>query len=326
MVVSLELENFQSHQLTKLELGALTVVVGPSSSGKSALLRALCTLVNNPRGTTYVRAGTKLARVRVLLAGSDSVEGAQTHICIARGPGVNSYELILPNSQLVTFTKCGSSVPEAVSTALDFGHDDLWIAEQFDVPFLLSATGSRVAQVLGKLTGVSLLFAAVRECNRRASAAKSELRLRRVELEEVAAAAERYRALPPRRAAVERAEEALVEAQRLVARRDRLAGLMVELEAAQRRGSQVLVCAVPSSITAAVSHAEDVTIKYCRLRELINQASQIRSQVDRARRGVVEAEQQELVARSEYQDLLSSVGACPVCGAAREHQHLESVI
>jgi exonuclease SbcC len=65
MWASLEVVNFQSLKDVRLQLGKLTVIVGPSSSGKSALVRALRVLVQNGRGSGYVRHGSSSAAVGV---------------------------------------------------------------------------------------------------------------------------------------------------------------------------------------------------------------------------------------------------------------------
>lgn len=230
-LVALELVDYQSHERTRLELGSLTVIVGSSSSGKSAVLRALTTLVTNSRGTSYVRHGARLARVSAVLVGSDPVSACETRVTVLRSRDTSAYELARADDAPVCYTKCGTATPAAVTAALGFGGEadtGLWLAGQFDRPYLLDQTGSQVARVLGNLTGVSLLFAASRECARRASATRVTLKERRGELEEVTAAVERHRDLPQRLAACSAAQEALSVAQRAAQRRDRLAALVAE--------------------------------------------------------------------------------------------------
>jgi len=62
LIRSLEIENFQSHELTKLDLHkGLNVIVGPSDQGKSALIRALRWLCyNEPKGTDFFSCRCKL--------------------------------------------------------------------------------------------------------------------------------------------------------------------------------------------------------------------------------------------------------------------------
>ena len=45
---TLEISNFQSVEKADIQLGGFTVIVGPSNSGKSALLRALRAVVRPP--------------------------------------------------------------------------------------------------------------------------------------------------------------------------------------------------------------------------------------------------------------------------------------
>src|SRR5690554_5109154 len=55
MITSLEIQNFQSHKETLLEFEpGVNVIIGPSDSGKTAILRALYWLVwNRPLGDAF---------------------------------------------------------------------------------------------------------------------------------------------------------------------------------------------------------------------------------------------------------------------------------
>lgn len=59
------LQNFQSHKYTVIELDEeLNVIVGPSDSGKSAIIRALkWVLYNEPAGDFFIREGEREASV-----------------------------------------------------------------------------------------------------------------------------------------------------------------------------------------------------------------------------------------------------------------------
>jgi len=237
MITAVELRNYQSHEHTRLDLGDFTVIIGSSSSGKTSLIRALSTLANNSRGTPYVRHGAKTAQVSITLAGSEA--GAeQTQVSVERGKSTSVYELVLPGGEPTKFTKCGMATPEPVTRALGFGgvaDTGLWLAGQFDRPYLLDETGAAVARVLGHLTGVSTLFAAVRECNRRSAAHKGTIKDRKAELAELATAAQRHRDLPARREACSAAEAALAAAQQAAERRNRLDDVLHTVRAAQAR-------------------------------------------------------------------------------------------
>ena len=97
---SVTLVDYQSHQRSHLPLGPFTVIVGSSSSGKSAVVRALRLVAQNARGVSYVRHGRKQARVSVEFVDT-------TVVSVARGKGVSEYELALPGAEEPTvFTKC----------------------------------------------------------------------------------------------------------------------------------------------------------------------------------------------------------------------------
>jgi len=88
------IENFQSHQKTIVDLGQvgeLTTIVGPSDSGKTAILRALRLLLfNTPLGTD-IRVGSSFVRV--------SAEYSSGHIVIRERTASgnrNQYKIIAP--------------------------------------------------------------------------------------------------------------------------------------------------------------------------------------------------------------------------------------
>ena len=61
------LQNFQSHKYSVIELNEeLNVIVGPSDSGKSAIIRGLkWALYNEPAGDYFIREGEREASVTV---------------------------------------------------------------------------------------------------------------------------------------------------------------------------------------------------------------------------------------------------------------------
>jgi len=154
IIRSVKISNFQSHKNTNIDFagqGCLTVITGPSDSGKSAVIRALRWLFYNvPQGTDYITVGEDKCVVSVLLEGETVVERIRT-----RG-GVNRYTV---NGEV--FEGFGTNVPLEVQQAtgvrkLSIGDMTfmLNLSEQLDGPFLgKSVPGSARAKVLGKLAG-----------------------------------------------------------------------------------------------------------------------------------------------------------------------------
>lgn len=158
MITRIEIQNFQSHRNTVLEPGPggqLTVVTGPSDSGKTAVLRALRWLYYNvPQGTDFIRAGCTFAKVIVTLADGTEVERFRT-------PSKNQYVIRRPGAEPQVYEGFGSTVPLEVQEALGvrpvtIGDLELTLnlAEQLDGPFLgKSISAGARAKVLGKLAG-----------------------------------------------------------------------------------------------------------------------------------------------------------------------------
>ena len=168
------IENFQSHVKTIIELapaGQLTVVNGPSRSGKSSILRAIRWLFyNSPRGVSvpdpkermdptepsYCRSGATFIRVTAEYEDGHKVIRERTR-------SANKYIISIPGEvkpqELAGF---GDNVPLEVQQAtgirpLQIGDVELFLnlSEQLDGPFLGSKAVSAPARakVLGKLAG-----------------------------------------------------------------------------------------------------------------------------------------------------------------------------
>jgi energy-coupling factor transporter ATP-binding protein EcfA2 len=363
MLSRLRLTNFQSHRNTTLELGSFTVIVGPSSSGKSAVARALRVLVSNSRGTSYVSHGARSARIEGAFAQfeGDPLDG-QMRIAVERGSGKSVYELqIAGDDEVHTFTKCGTSVPDMVSAAHDLGDDEMWLAGQFDRPFLLDENGSHIARVLGDLTNVSMIFAAVRECNRRASGAKTRLASRQADLDSVRLAVQDYVDLPTKLASCAAAEAALARVSELDQRRSWLRVICDDVESASARAAQLRlqlrsVPSIESLVTAEsrrsrlaelVRTVEEVAARRSAIRlvsvpeispltvlaarrtnlrtvltELVRAEVSRRQAVDLAERARTAAEE----ARDRLGQALTDAGMCPTCGASSEHARIDRVV
>src|SRR6187402_3232806 len=165
MLQSIRCKNFQSLHDVDLELGKFTVIVGESSSGKSAFIRALKAVSSNQLNSDYITRGTKHSYVAV------KTESATVTIERDQG-GISVYKVAKTGSQESRYSKLNRQVPAEVTeilgitpSTLDEG--SINFAGQFDPPYLLKDTGGSVAKTLGELTNVSTIFAAVKEANRR---------------------------------------------------------------------------------------------------------------------------------------------------------------
>lgn len=199
MAIDVTVRDFQSIRAATLVLDGLTVVVGPSDRGKSALLRAIEAALFNRSGTQFVRYGAKSAEVGLAFP----VNGTSHRVMWTKGKDVNRFKVDEED-----YAKAGKIAPEVLKS---FGFRDIvigaklkddgkleggetirpQIAKQFDRIFLLDETGSFLNEVLVGLSRLSVLQRAGRICGGDLRTAKSLLKTRQGDYEAALAARDR---------------------------------------------------------------------------------------------------------------------------------------
>jgi DNA repair ATPase RecN len=237
----LEVRNFQSLRKVDLDLGLFTVIVGPSSSGKSALMRAFRALASNVRGSGVITRGQKAMAITAR---------TETHtVTLERTDRSGAYRISDGGTDL-TFTKLAGEVPEHVTAALRIDpvteRGSVNFASQFDKPYLLDESGAAVARELGELTNVTQIFEAVRAANRVRANAASTLKTRRSDLDVVKEALGGFQGLTDRVSLLEQAEKLDAELQSLQSRVGRLGTAITTLRITQRAIEKADVPDVPS--------------------------------------------------------------------------------
>lgn len=160
------LENFQSHKHTEIDLNEkLNIVVGPSDSGKTAILRAIkWVLYNEPSGDFFIREGESEASVTLIF--SDN-----TKLTRYRSKSKNVYDLTYNNGSQLRLEGFGLGVPHEIKEAVGIykinldGNEtrSVSLAEQLEGPFLLSEKNSTRASAIGQLVGVDVIDEALRD-------------------------------------------------------------------------------------------------------------------------------------------------------------------
>jgi len=261
MLDAIEVRGFQSLADARIELGWLTVVEGPSNSGKSALVRALVMLARNARGTDYITTGKATCTV----ATGSAEEGFAVRLTRTARRGGDEYRVKVAEVPAAkVFTKLAGGVPEEVSALLRIS--ELNIARQFDPPYLLTESGRDVAAVLGRLTNVSMVLAAAAEAGRRRKQLARDLKGAEQRRDDLLEQAQEFAGLAARRRALGRAEKALEALEATVASADRLrdligrvAGAEAAVEAARSAAARAeppsspMPMRLPSSTTARPS-------------------------------------------------------------------------
>jgi energy-coupling factor transporter ATP-binding protein EcfA2 len=303
VIDSVEIRNFQSLKSVKLELSKFTVIVGESSSGKSAFLRALKALATNPRTSSFVTYGQKMAVITAKL-GSDVVT-------LEKGEGHTSYRLFHDGEDL-TFTKLAGAVPEQVTKALGIkpvGDNSIDFASQFDRPFLLDDSGANVARVFGDLTNVSTIFEAVRESNRRKFAYSGTLKTRQKDIADIREEAKSFMGLKEKLVAISDAEALFAEAQAVLDRVNYLQGLIDDLEMAE-----MVLSRMPKAVElpdfAAVQKLQADREEFVSLIIEWKHAAKKFQDLDVTIREAAAAEKK---ADTDLHTYLTELGECPVC-------------
>lgn len=160
------LENFQSHKNSVIEFDSqLNVIVGPSDSGKTAILRGIrWALYNEPSGDYFIREGESECSVTIVF--NDG-----TKIKRYRSKTRNSYFLYDSNNNETKFEGFGISVPQEIidktgikKILLDSDLSSaINLSDQLEGSFLLSERGSTRASSMGRLVGVNIIDDALRE-------------------------------------------------------------------------------------------------------------------------------------------------------------------
>lgn len=192
----IEISNFQSHANTSIEpapAGGLTVITGPSDSGKTAIVRALKWLLyNQPQGDSFRRVGCDFVEVSVETASGQ-------HVTRRRTSTTNRY--IVDGQTLEGF---GNSVPaEAQQTTgvrpVRLNDQDILanIAGQLEPPFLGSSISAPArAKVLGKLAGTEVIDQASRDLGTDLYRSRQEAKRLDAEVEELEQQVAQYDYLP----------------------------------------------------------------------------------------------------------------------------------
>ena len=169
------LENFQSHAKTIVEpasSGQLSVIVGASDTGKTAIIRALkWVFFNEPQGAEFMRTGASMVRVTLDYADGISVVRERTK-------ATNRYKIIRPGTGEggpEVFEGFGGGVPLEIQEItgirpVKIADQELMLnlSEQLDPPFLgqKSTSSPGRAKILGKLAGTEEIDVAGAETGR----------------------------------------------------------------------------------------------------------------------------------------------------------------
>lgn len=167
-IAYVEAENFQSHKKTRVDFNekGLNAITGATDSGKSAIIRIIrWVCYNDPKGTEFIRHGSSRTTGTVGFTDGSSITRSRTRSSageyIVRDTKGNETELkgfgtTLPIEITNTHQMPKVELSTGVERSLNFSH-------QLEGHFLLSESPATRASAIGRLTGVHVVDAAVKE-------------------------------------------------------------------------------------------------------------------------------------------------------------------
>lgn len=312
-IKSLFVEDFQSHSKSKVELappGGLTVIVGPTDSGKTALVRALRLLFYNvPQGTDYIRVGRNMAAAAVELADG-------TKVVRERSKSINRYRIVKPGQSPQVFEGFGGSVPLEVQAATgvravtigDSLELALNLSEQLDGPFLgKSVSGPAKAKILGALAGTEEVDEAQRAVQLDLHRAGQEERRIADEIKALNARIAEYDYLPALAEQIESLESILAAVKEAQTRLYSLEVAKTKIDTIHEQRTQMLnILARWGGLAAAVSHVEYAEGALAKMQALSGHKTSLASIA---------------IQRSEWSARLTRWARLDEAAAAYEHAH-----
>lgn len=217
MIESVRLKNFQSHKDNTFHFtNGVNAIVGPSDSGKTAILRALRWLIwNRPLGDAF-----------------RSDWGGDTEVIVSiDGTSINRYKYNSKQGYKINKTDLkaiGTEVPEEVSAILNI--DEVNLQQQFDKPFLLADSPGEVAQHFNKVAHLENIDHAIKSLTTWHRRLKQDSQSIAKQVNEYEDALNEYSFIPAMETALLKAEELQQQKEQQEKELDRLLQLSEHLE------------------------------------------------------------------------------------------------
>ena len=153
MLKKLIIKNFRTHKETILSLcSGFNVLYGLPESGKTNIIRAIrWALTNRPLGFRFHSNFSEALTSVTLLFDNGKIR-------LTKSVREANYVLV-KGGKLTKFHALGSSVPDEITNVANMS--ELNIQEQFEAPFLVSASPGEVAKEMNRVTGLSKIDKAI---------------------------------------------------------------------------------------------------------------------------------------------------------------------
>lgn len=291
MITKISLKNFQKHELLELDLDQVTTVVGPSDTGKSAILRALVwVMTNRPSVKGLVREGEEDCRALVEVDGRTIVRGVKK--------SKNVYTL-----DKDVYTAFGRDVPTEVADVLNISPAS--IQRQMDGVFMISLSPGDTAKMLNSVSGLDIVDSMVKkskaDCKEHADGAEELESLKG----QVAATKSNLDTLEDIQRETRKVLDLVSESEEDFAIHHTLVELVGKVVAAQQEDLTDEI----DAILLDIEHHERITVEKNSLSTVIKNITSLEQDAAWAGQGVALLEQELKVAQEQEE-----VEVCPTCG------------
>lgn len=192
------IENFQSHKHTILNFEkGVNVIIGPSDSGKTSIIRAIrWVMYNEPSGDYFIRKGETEASVTLYLDNGYIIKRG-------RSKNKNYYEITDDSNKVEHYEGFGTNVPLEIQEALGVRKVKLSenynlalnISEQLESPFLLNETPSIKSNAIGRLAGTDVIDNALQKLSKDMYSLKTRLKYDKEDLDKLNEEIKKYKNL-----------------------------------------------------------------------------------------------------------------------------------
>lgn len=294
---SLHIQNFQSHKSTVLELEpGVNAIVGPTNSGKSAVIRALKWLVYNvPNGEAF----------RSNWGGDTEVhaEFADGHVSRVRDKTFNGYILNMEDK----FKGFGRGVPEPVIQFLNM--EEINFQGQLDPPFLLSKSPGERGAFINKLANLDIIDKTVQKNKTMIASDKREIGRLDADIKDLEGQMQEFAGLndlSKRLARLEKLEEEITQIE------DQEEDLVRLLEKAEHAEEYISQFEATLQAEKAVKEADAIVTAIVALDVEIQALDELLDDIDMIQNNIEDEKQAMEKATEEFESKFPEV--CPLCG------------
>lgn len=256
------LHNFKSHHHSEIPMSNFTAIIGPTNSGKSAIIAGInLALYNEPSGDKYITHGETECYVEVHFDDGKVIRRSRER------EGESKYELKESGSpEILALSNFGvGPVDEVVKfhgmpKVNIFGNEEsLNIRRQMEAPFFLGESPQKKAKMIGKMAGTDVADLALFNINLEIRRKQEIAKRNRKEIKERTAKVKALeKVLPGLEKDLQEILKANEEIKSITEKSEKIKEISVQLETLRKKKEQLIrIISLESEVASVVSKAEN---------------------------------------------------------------------